>query len=92
MYDKRPLSIAEHFKTFWPVVLVVASLAAQWVILGQRVNTLEDQVDKNSASIVELREQIQQSQQDYAALSEKVDGIKESVDYIRNRIDRALTI
>lgn len=91
MEDKRLFTFADQFKTFWPVVLVVVSLAAQWAILGQRVNSLEDQVDRNGLAIIELRGQVQQNQQDYAALNQKVDGIKESVDYIRNRIDRALT-
>lgn len=91
MSDLKLPTLSDHFRTFWPVVLIVVSLAAQWAILGQRVNSLEDQVDTNSIAIVELRSQVQESQKDYAALNQKVDSIAESVNYIRNRIDTALS-
>ena len=91
MEDRKGFNFSEQFKTFWPVVLILISLAAQWAILGQRVSNLEKQVDGTASAIVELRSQVQESKQDYAALNEKVDGIKDSVDYIRNRIDTALS-
>lgn len=87
----KPLNFADAFKTLWPVFLIVMSLVAQWTLLGQRVETLEERVDRQGTSLTELRSQVTESQKDVAALTEKVDGIKESVEYIRNRIDRALT-
>lgn len=91
MPEIKTFNLTEMFRTFWPVVLVVVSLAAQWAILGQRVSASEEKIQLNTVAITEIRGDVQETKQNYAALEEKVDGIKESVDYIRNRIDRALT-
>lgn len=91
MEDKKTFNIGEQFRTFWPVALVIISLAAQWAILGQRVSALEDRVDRQGTSIADVRTQVAESQKDVAALNEKVDGVAENVNYIRSRIDNALS-
>ncbi len=91
MEQKRLFNLADQLRIFWPVALVVVSLAAQWAILGQRVSALENRVDRQGTSIADVRTQVAESQKDVAALNEKVDGVAENVNYIRSRIDNALS-
>jgi uncharacterized coiled-coil protein SlyX len=77
-------------KNIWAIALVVSSVIAQWAVFGVRIDNIEARQDRQDAVVSDLRDQVQESQRDVAALSEKVDSVKESVDYIRNRIDAAL--
>lgn len=87
MEDKKIFDVAGAFRTFWPVVLVVVSLAAQWAILGQRVSATEARLDRQGAAIVTLQQSDTERQAQYAALSAKLDALGDNVLYIRNRID-----
>lgn len=87
MDDKKPFNLSDQFKTFWPVVLVVVSLAAQWAILGQRVNTVEARLDRQGQAITTLQQSDTERQAQYAALSAKLDAVNDNLLYIRNRID-----
>lgn len=88
--EPKRAPIGDFIKTYWPIALVAVSLAGSWAILGQRVTAVEERLDRQGTAITDIRAQLQETQEQYAALEAKVDGIKESVDYIRSRIDRAL--
>lgn len=87
MEDKKTITITDQVRTFWPVVLVVISLAAQWAILGQRVSTIEGRQDRQGQAITALQASDTERQAQYAALSAKIDAVNDNLLYIRNRID-----
>lgn len=87
MEEKNYFSFTEQLKTFWPVVLVVVSLAAQWAILGQRVKSVEEHQDRQDITVAALQVSVSAVQTQYASLSAKLDAIDQNVNYIRTRID-----
>lgn len=89
MEDKKSFNLSDQFKTFWPVVLVVISLAAQWAILGQRVEAAEGRLDRQGNAITALQASDREREAQYAALNAKLDALNDNVLYIRNRIDNA---
>lgn len=77
-------------KNAWALIIVTSSVVGQWAVFGARLDNLEARVDRQGTAITDIRSQVQETQNQYAALNAKVDALKDGVDYIRNRIDRAL--
>lgn len=89
--EQKPNFLVEFLaKNAWALVIVATSVAAQWAVFGVRLDNLEARVDRQGTAITDIRSQVQETQNQYAALNAKVDALKDGVDYIRNRIDRAL--
>lgn len=87
----KPNPLVEFLtKNVWAIALVVSSVIAQWAVFGVRIDNIEARQDRQDLAVIDLRTQLQETKENYAALEEKVDSVKESVDYIRSRIDAAL--
>lgn len=73
----------------WAIVIVVASVVAQWAIFSTRLDTIEQRQDRQGTTIAALQTSVQDVQTQYAALNAKLDALNDNVLYIRNRIDTA---
>lgn len=87
MDNKTQNGLANAIKTYWPLALVASSIIAQWAVFGIRIQNVEDRLDRQTTAIAEVRSQLTETQNQYAALNAKLDGIDKKVDYILNRVD-----
>lgn len=71
------------------ITTVMVSLVTQWAVYGIRIANVESRQDRQAAAIMVIQGQITDQVANYAALQAKLDAIKDNVDYIRSRIDRA---
>lgn len=76
-------------KNAWAIVLVIASVVAQWAVFGVRLDNIEQRQDRQGNSIQTLQATVSTVQTQYAALNAKLDAIDSNVNYIRSRIDKA---
>lgn len=89
--NNKPNPFLDFFaKNAWALILVVSSVVAQWAVFGVRLDNLEQGVDTNTLAISETRTQLAETQNQYAALEAKLEGIDANVTYIRTRLDAVL--
>lgn len=77
-------------KNAWALAIVLSSVIAQWAVFGVRLDNIEARQDRQGTAISTLQASVAEVQNQYSALNAKVDAVGSNVDYIRNRIDRAL--
>lgn len=87
--------MTNYLKTYWPIffsiVTVLVSLTAQWAVLGVRLSAVEARQDRQATTIMAIQTELQTQATDSARLEAKVDAIDNNVDYIRGRIDKAIS-
>lgn len=74
----------------WALIIVAASVIGQWAVFGVRLDSIEARVERQGTSISDIRSSLAETQNQYAALEAKLEGIDQNVNYIRTRLDAAL--
>lgn len=82
-------SMNDYLK-YWPLAIFVGGIISTWAIFGVRLSGLESLQDKQGEAVKELQQRVSVSEVNYAKLDAKIEGIKDDVTYIRNRIDSAV--
>lgn len=77
-------------KNLWALIIVTASVIAQWAVFSVRLQNIEARQDRQGTVITALQDQMRDTQTQYAALNAKVDAVNDNVLYIRERIDKTL--
>lgn len=72
----------------WAIIIVIASIVAQWAIFSTRLTNDEGRLDRQSSAISTLQSSVNDVQTQYAALNAKLDALNDNVLYIRNRVDK----
>lgn len=72
----------------WAIVIVTASVVAQWSIFSTRLTAIEQRQDRQGDSIQTIQNSLSDVQTQYAGLNAKLDGISDNVSYIRSRLDK----
>lgn len=72
------------------IATIAVSIATQWAVLGQRITSIEERVDRQGQAITDVKAQLVTQAAQYAELKAKIEAISDNVSYIRNRIDRAI--
>ena len=92
MIVEKTTSALQDFlaKNAWALIIVASSIVGQWAVFGVRLDSIEARVERQGTAISEVRTQLAETQNQYAALNAKLEGIDATVNYIRSRIDRAI--
>lgn len=78
---------SNFLRNYWPIILVVVSIIAQWSVLGLRIGNVEARQDRQSEAIMQVQKDIVAQAVSTGKLEAKIDAIGDSVSYIRSRID-----
>lgn len=87
MPDQNNFFIGFIRNNAWAIVIVTASVVAQWAVFSTRLDTIEQRQDRQGTAITGLQSSVADVQTQYAALNAKLDALNDNVLYIRNRID-----
>lgn len=69
---------------------IIISLVTQWAIFGVRLASVEERQNRQGTTIQALQSQVTGLANDISGMKEKLNSINDNVNYIRNRIDRAV--
>lgn len=89
--DKNPNGISPFLaRNAWAIIIVAASVVAQWAVFGTRLDSIEQRVETHEKVLSDTRAQLAETQNQYSALEAKLEGIDQNVNYIRTRLDQIL--
>lgn len=84
--------MADYIRTYWPIFVTLAGLAASLLmhvtLTNSRLTDLETENDRQDTSIVLVQGQTTLLANDVTGMKADIRSIAETVNYIRNRIDR----
>ena len=79
-----------NYLKYWPVVLFIGGIISTWAVFGVRLAGVEARQDRQADTIRMLQGQVTDLGNDISGIKAKIESINDNVNYIRDRIDRAV--